>query len=228
MNVTDATGTIINKNSASKVNSAFSGKSIMGKDDFLKLMISQLKNQDPLNPMDGTQFASQLAQFSSLEQLHNLNDLVKQSIDANYLLIQSVNNTMTASLIGKHAKIQNRSINYDSQKSSTIEYYLPDSAKNVTVNIYDANGNLVKTFTPKNNFKGEHKLSWDFTDNKGEKVAKGNYKIEVKATGFDGKDLDTTIYQLGEITGVKFTEKGTKILIDNVEYNLSDIVAIEN
>ncbi len=228
MNVTDATGTLINKSTSSKTSSTFSGKSVMGKDDFLKLMISQLKNQDPLNPMDGTQFAAQLAQFSSLEQLHNLNDLVKQSIDANYLLIQSVNNTMTASLIGKHAKTEGNTVNYDSQKSITFEYSLPDSAKNVEINIYDANGNLVKTYHPKNNFKGEHKLSWDLTDNKGEKISKGKYKIEVKAMGFDGKELDSKVYQLGVITGVKFTDKGTKILIDGSEFNLSDILAIEN
>ena len=63
---------INNNNSNSQTTNATS-KGTLGKDDFLKIMIAQLKNQDPMNPMDGTQYASQLAQFSSLEQLSNLN-----------------------------------------------------------------------------------------------------------------------------------------------------------
>ena len=82
------------------------GKSELGKDDFLKLMIEQMKNQDPLSPMEGTEFTAQLAQFSSLEQLSNMSDSLEQSINANYQLTQAVNNTMTAALIGKEVKLE--------------------------------------------------------------------------------------------------------------------------
>ncbi|MDP3830447.1 MAG: flagellar hook capping FlgD N-terminal domain-containing protein, partial [Ignavibacteriaceae bacterium] len=87
------------------------GKASLGKDDFMKLMLTQLKHQDPLNPMEGSEFAAQLAQFSSLEQLSNLNELTAQSIDANYYLTQSINNTMTATLIGKDVKLSGNVLN---------------------------------------------------------------------------------------------------------------------
>ncbi len=204
----------------------FNSKSIMGKDDFLKLMITQLKYQDPLNPMDGTKFASQLAQFSSLEQLHNLNDYVKQSVDANYMLIQSVNNTMTANLIGKEAKMNLSSINYTGQDSISFGYNLPANAKEATIKIYDKDNNLVKTITCPELMQGDHKLSWDFTDNNGEKVQKGEYKIEINAKDLSGNDMKAQEFLIGQITGIKFTQNGTKILINGSEYDVSDVLEI--
>jgi len=200
---------------------------VMGKDDFLKLMIAQLKNQDPLSPMDGTQFAAQLAQFSSLEQLANLNETVKQSIDANFFLIQSVNNTMTANLIGKDAKLSGTSIKYSGQSSTQFGFTLPSDAKNVTVNIYDSNDNLVKTYDYLSGSKGDHKLSWDFTDNNGDLVREGEFRIEVTAdNNLNGSALSPTVFTIGAISGIKFTDNGTKILIDGIEYDLSDILEI--
>ena len=83
---------------------ATKSKSDLDKDAFLKLMIAQLQNQDPLEPLDGTDYSAQLAQFSSLEQMQNINDTLNMSLDANYLLTQSITNTMTAGLIGKGSK----------------------------------------------------------------------------------------------------------------------------
>ena len=72
---------------------------VLGQDDFLKLLVSQLQNQDPMNPMDGTQFASQLAQFTSVEQLANINTSLQSSISANQLLNQSISNALSTTVI---------------------------------------------------------------------------------------------------------------------------------
>jgi len=198
----------------------------MGKDDFLKMLISQLKNQDPMNPMDGTQFAAQLAQFSSLEQLSNLNSNVKASIDANYLLSQSINNTMSTTMIGKEVKISQDTFKVDNQKEVKIGYELPASAKNVTVNIYNNENVLIKTIKNLPVDEGETKLSWDLTDNGNRKVQNGSYHYEVVAQDASDSKMEINSYLVGTIDSVRFSESGSSIVVNGNEFMLSDILEI--
>lgn len=200
----------------------------VGKDDFLQMLIAQLKNQDPLNPMDGTQFASQLAEFSSLEQITNLNENVKTSIDANYLLSQSINNTMTATLIGKDVKIGRTNIEYNGQESVDIGYTLPAQATSVTVNIYNEAGALIKSIESSQKDVGDAKLNWDFTDNGGRKIGNGNYHFEIEAKNVSNEDMTVNMFMWGQIDGIKFGENGSTILVNNTSYLLSDILEILN
>jgi flagellar basal-body rod modification protein FlgD len=207
---------------------AAGSSSELGKNDFLKLMMAQMQNQDPMNPMDGTQFAAQLAQFSSLEQLTNLNDNVTKSINANYVLTQSINNTLSATLIGKQVKVGGSDLQNNGQQNVQIGYNLPSNAGSIAVNIYDANGAIVRTISNVSGDIGDHKLSWDFTDNNGNKLPQGNYTFKIDAKAIDGSDLQTESYKFGTIDGIKFGSNGTQLLVDNSEYGLSDILEIIN
>lgn len=202
------------------------GKSTLGKDDFMNLMIQQLKFQDPMNPMNGSEFAAQLAQFSSLEQLSNIKDSLNSSIEANFQLTQSINNTMTAALIGKEAKINGSTFEYSGQDEINFGFKLNEKAKSVSIKIYDKDNVLIKTLENLPNTSGEHKLSWDFTDNNGSKVSKGEYHFEVDAKDLNDKKLTVSTYTIGTINAVRFTDNGTKIVVDGAEYNLSDILEI--
>ncbi len=204
------------------------GKSILGKDDFLKLMIAQLKHQDPLSPLEGTEFASQLAQFSSLEQLSNLNRAVNQSIDANLILAQSINNTLTATLVGKDAKIGGDTIINKGQEQIGLGYKLPKSVSTVRLNIYDEHGTLVKIIEDTPISIGEHKLSWDFTDNNGNRLPEGKYRFEVEAVDFNNEKIVVEKFKYGTIDGVKFAENGTLIIVNGIEYLISEILEIMN
>jgi len=204
------------------------GKSSLGKDDFMKLMISQLKNQDPLNPMDGTAFSAQLAQFSSLEQLTNLNTYMKQSIDANATLTQSINNTLITGLIGKGVKLSGGDIKVNGQDSITLGYNLPTEAKSAQIKIYNESGALIKTIDGISTSSGSNKLSWDLTDNNGNKLPNGNYKFEVDAVNLSGDNMTLDIYKIGTIDGVRFTDQGTVLLVGGAEYSLADIAEVLN
>lgn len=206
--------------------SGYKGKTELGRDDFLKLMLLQMRNQDPLNPMESAEFSAQLAQFSSLEQLVNLNEAVNTSIDANYYLSQSINNTMAATLIGKEVKLNTSEFDYSGQENQTLGYTLSSQAKSVTINIYDESGVLVKTIENAPAKSGGNKLIWDFTDNNGNKVPSEKYRFEVDAKSFDDKKIYVNSYLLGKIEGVKFTQFGTKLIVGGSEFLLSDILEI--
>ena len=119
--------------------------SILGKDDFLRLLTTQLKYQDPLNPMDGAEFSAQLAQFSSVEQLQNISEALQQSIDANYVLTSSINNTMAANMIGKTVRANSSYVvmNPD-QDVANLTFDLSADAHTLDVEILNEDGSVIR------------------------------------------------------------------------------------
>lgn len=215
-------------NSSSIYTAKTQGKSSLGRDDFLKLMIEQLKNQDPLDPTDSSEFSAQLAQFSSLEQLTNLNDYMKQSIDANAVLTQSINNTLITGLIGKDVKLNGGDLQLRGQENIVLGYNLPLDAKTVKLKIYNESGTLVRTMDSIPTSLGSSKLSWDLTDNNGNKLPNGNYKFEVEALNNSGEKLSTKLFKIGMLEGVRFTDQGTVLIVGGAEYSLADIAEVLN
>lgn len=203
-------------------------QSVMGKDDFLKMLITQLKYQDPLNPLEGTEFSAQLAQFSQLEQLANLNSYVKQSVDANYLLTQSINNTMTAALIGKEAKISSNEITYKDQSSIKLGYETPANARSVTLEIYNEKGVVVRTVTLPAGIDSNKFFEWDFTDNNGTKLSPGKYNFAVKYKNDAGIEGEGETFLYGIIDGIKFSQEGAMVKIAGGLYYLYQIYEINN
>ncbi len=200
-------------------------KNTLGKQDFLNLLVSQMRNQDPLDPMKGTEFAAQLAQFSSLEQLTNLNTSMTQSLDANAILTQSINNGLSATFIGKDVRAAVDTFQYTGEGDVKIGYELPVEASKVTVKIYDGNGVLVNTLNGDTG-SGQHSLTWDGTTGKDEAVASGKYSFKVEAVGADGKAITAEKYLFGTISGVRFKPEGTVFVIDGMEIALGNILEI--
>jgi flagellar basal-body rod modification protein FlgD len=220
--VTNVTGTSTSSSTST------SSTTSMGKEDFLKMLIAQLKNQNPLDPMDGTEYCAQLAEFSQLEQLQNLNTSMTDSINANYTLTQSINNTMMANLIGKEVKIDGEDIVVDGQESISLGYNLASEAQSAEIKIYNSSGTLVKTLTSISTTEGDNKLSWDLTDNSGKAVSSGDYTFKVEATNNSGDTMTVDVFKNGTIDGVRFGDSGTTVVVDGVEYSISDITEISN
>src|SRR5690606_20919179 len=175
---------------------SLTGQTSMGKEDFLKLMLAQLQNQDPLNPMEGTEFASQLAEFTSLEQLINLNKAMDTSINADYFLSQSINNTLAATLIGKEVKLSGNSFQNNGAENTTLGYNLSTQASSCTIKIYNESGQLVKTIENASKNSGDNKLIWDYYDNNGNKVPEGKYTFKVEAKDSNNNLISYSDYVL--------------------------------
>jgi flagellar basal-body rod modification protein FlgD len=200
--------------------------SILGKDDFLKLLTMQMRYQDPMDPVKGTEFAAQLAQFSSVEQLSNINTNILQSIDANYLMSQSINNALAATFVGKDVRAATDTFKFGGDSNVRLGYTLPAAADFVTVKIYDESGSLVKTLTVTGKEKGDNTFTWDGTNEEGQTVGAGKYKFSVEAKDSSGGSISATSFVVGRVSGVRFRSDGTVFVIDGMEVKLSDILEI--
>ena len=136
----------------------------LGQDAFLKLLIAQIANQDPLKPMDDTAFVAQLAQFSALEQAVSTN----AKLDFLALQQRGVANTEVASLVGKSVTVKGDKVTLDgSNMAVPIHFTLGDSAKTVTVTIKDATGKTVRTMQLGERSQGVVSANWDGKDDNG-------------------------------------------------------------
>ncbi len=205
----------------STVNNSTDGKTL-DKDDFLKLLVTQLSYQDPLNPTDSKEFTAQLAQFSSLEELTNMNSALSEILDFQ----KSLQNAIMPSLIGKEVKISGNSA-YLTDKAE-LSYSLSGDAASVTVSIFDKTGKLVLSKNIESQAAGDNIYVWDGKDTSGNQMPEGAYTFEIEAQDASGASIDVSSNSSGIVTGVAFENNLTYLILDGYNrINLSEIKSIE-
>jgi flagellar basal-body rod modification protein FlgD len=172
---------------------------IMGKDAFLKLLVVQLENQDPLNPTDSTEFVAQLAQFSSLEGITNLG----VSMEKMAASVASMQNLSTSSLIGRNVMVEGNGIEYKGAPV-VFGYGLEEGAASVTVSIYDGSSMLVSQVELGPAGYGDHSFTWDGTDDNGIQAAPGLYTFDVEAKNANNETVSAVPYASGVVSSVTF------------------------
>jgi flagellar basal-body rod modification protein FlgD len=197
--------------------------SVMGKDDFLKLLVAQLKNQDPLNPTDSTNFTAQLAQFSSLEQLQNIND----SLSGFQSSQSTTNNIQSADFIGKTVTATGNSFSVADGKADPIRFDLNNNADNVYLQVYDKYGNFVTDIQAGALKAGEQAVNWDAHDSNGTAVSDGSYTYTVMAMDNDGSTVGSTSYTSGVVTGIDYQDGDAKLMIHDQEIPLSSVIRLD-
>ena len=194
----------------------------LGKNDFLKILVTQLQNQDPLNPTDSTQFVSQLAQFSALEQMTNVNTNL-QTVQA---LDQSINNSLAPNFIGKTVMANGSTFNLATGGTYNIQYQLAKDAATVNINIYDSSGNNIRTIQSTKVAAGQQSTTWDGKDNNGTAVDAGQYSFTIQAKDSSGNAMSTAAYIQADATGVSYHDGGTYLTTKDVEIPYSSIIKV--
>jgi flagellar basal-body rod modification protein FlgD len=189
---------------------------------FLTLLTTQLKNQDPLSPLDTNQFTQQLVSFSQVEQAINANDKL-----ANLVSLQSTNQTISALPLVGHT------IQYaDNQAAlangqATFGYTLPANAAAANIVISNANGQVVYQ-TPAATTAGFHSFTWNGTGIDGSKVPDGTYTFNVSATATDKSAIQATLSAYGTVGSVDVSNGTASLDIGGVKEALSKIMSITN
>jgi len=202
------------------------GKNVLGKDDFLKLLVGQMQYQNPLEPQKGTEFAAQLAQFSGLEQMQNMNDNMQQSMNANFVLTSSINNALAASFVGKNVKSNSDQFNWQGGSNVRLGYNLASSSSGAKIVIVDEDGHEIRTIRGTGN-QGENTVLWNGKDDSGEIVDEGIYHFEIRNN--DGTSISSaTPFTFGKVTGIRYDQNGTVFLVDGIPVKLADILEVLN
>ena len=223
MQVTSATSAATSSGAGSAGGASRTGSSArdasLDKTTFLELLMTQMKNQDPLAPMDNTTFLAQLAQFSSLEQMQNLNDKFSAYMAQNQILT----NSAAAGLIGRRVEGNASTVSLPSSGSVPLSYSLPQDADSVTLAIADADGNIVATIAGLDASAGTHSVEWNGSDAAGVRLAAGTYTVGASATARDGTSLPASTVVQGLVDGVTYRGGAAYLLVNGQEVALADV-----
>jgi flagellar basal-body rod modification protein FlgD len=183
-------------------------KNKLGKDDFLNLMVTQLKYQDPTKPMETNEMATQLAQFNSVEQLVHMNKTMGDLVKAQ---TESRSDRLTQYL-GMNVQVASNSFKLGEKGMANEAFFdLPISAGQCSVAIKDAAGTVVRNIAMGTAEIGNHKVEWDGLDDKGQKASSGQYTFEVNASTSDGKPINTRQSITARVEAITSLHEGGKL-----------------
>ena len=200
----------------------------MGKEDFLNLLVTQLRYQDPMSPEDPKDFVAQLAQFSSLEQQINANQYLEKLGELLKTFTTSQDMAKGIALLGKTVTGSGSQISVTGGQASEASFQLPSDAQALVVGIFDGSGQQVRILNLGAQSAGTCSFAWDGKDSDGNKVADGTYSYQVAAQNKDGQALKVDNYFTGKVEEVYQDSQGIWVKVDGRQVLLSSIVAVEN
>ena len=201
---------------------SYYGSDELNKESFLRLLVAQLQNQDPMEPMDNHEFVAQLAQFSQLEQLMSANE----SIDNLYLATASLNNASMTQLLGRVVYAYSNEFHYDGEGDMTLHYDAESSASAAVVTIYDEYNDAVASVNLGAINGGEGEFVWDGKDYNGVTVEDGIYTFSVSASDSDGSAVGVTALLVGEMDRISYESGEAVPSVDGVDISIADILRV--
>jgi len=188
-------------------------------DTFLQILTTQLKNQNPLDPLDTNQFTQQLVQFSGVEQQLKTNEFLEAMMTST----QNANNSQAVSYIGKIVTAEGSKT--ELLNGAATWHFATDKAATITASVRDKDGNVVytKTGTVK---QGESVFSWDGVGSDGRQKPDGSYSITIEGRDGDGKLVNVATQMTGEVTGIDFSGSEPVLVVGGARVNLSAVLSV--
>ena len=193
----------------------------LGKDDFLQLLTMQLRYQDPMNPLENTEFIAQMAQFTSLEQLQNINKTLETDKGSEGDLQLAFENNLVTSLIGKDVEIAANEVEF-AGKDAEMSYSIGAGARSATLSVTDARGQLVRQFEL-DVAQPHGSVVWDGKSEAGGKVPEGAYRVTVEAEGFGGAVVTAEALERVRVEAVRYGEGQSHIWAGGRELTMGDL-----
>jgi len=194
----------------------------LGKEDFLKLLVTQLRYQDPTEPMSNEQFIAQTAQFSSLEQMQEMNSNIRAFIESQ----ERISKASALSLIGKNVMVSNSAFSLSSDRASaSLSYNLPKDAT-VAITIFDSLNKAIKSINLGKQSAGTHSYLWDGKNNNDIHAGKGDYRYKITAKDANGKDIVTKDMIFGQVDGISYEGSEPLLNVAGSTFPLSALVKV--
>ena len=200
------------------------GSSDLGEENFMKLLVTQLQNQDPLNPQSNEEFVAQLATFSSLEQLVSLNS----GVDALYLASATMNNATMTQLLGNDVVAWSNEFNYDASGAVELNFDSETATSSATMTISNADGDVIWSGEMGALESGEGSWTWDGLDADGNAVEAGLYSFDIDASTETGDDVTVSGQIHGTVDGMSYEDGSPVPSVGDVEFTLGDILRVES
>lgn len=188
-------------------------------DTFLQLLTTQLRNQNPLDPLDTNAFTQQLVQYSGVEQQLKTNEF----LEAMVLSTQTANSAQAVSYVGKIVTASGNKA--ELVNGAATWHFAVDQAAAINATVRDANGNVVYTKSG-NVAQGESVFSWDGIGSDGRRLPDGSYSVTIEARNAEGKLVGVATEMTGEVTGVDFSGSEPVLIVGNGRVNLSAVLSV--
>lgn len=198
------------------------GKDFVNQEDFLKLLIAQLKNQDPLNPMENQEFVSELATFSSLEQQTNQTKLLEQLVNNQ----QSTTTSQALSLIGKDVTMAESQFRFNA--SDPVEFsFIADHAGPTQIQVTDDADRVVFADGLNVPAPGRYTYVFDGVNEEGKSVPPGAYNMQIgPSLDGDGLEGDYPVSLRGSVEGVRFENNSPVLMVNGTPTPISQIESV--
>ncbi|MBB4840142.1 flagellar basal-body rod modification protein FlgD [Sphingomonas kyeonggiensis] len=191
---------------------------------FLKLLTTQMQNQDPLSPMDTSQYTQQLVQYSQVEQSMAQTSTLKDILST----LGTQNLTQASSLIGRAVEVDSPVAGLSDTQAAQWSWTTPRTATSVVATITDASGKVVDTRTVE--VKGDQgTLAWDGLTSTGTEMPSGKYSLSIKALDASGTEItNTTVHSIGVVNDVQLANGSVLVTVNGNEVDSSKLIRIGN